>query len=364
MPVWDLDEMKDCCYKLYSYLDNPMIESYFNILGGTLRSLLGMPSKTTVDDVEQRAKHKVAEALARTSAEKCMRNVGDVASEQDVSHVLIHIESHPPYSEMQIQYGSSYIAEQVFQTYEKAVVEDLIQFLTSSDGLGEYGSLRGTRFELYAHRKLLSGGKFRVRNLDDDTEAVQEIKRTSLNVIPGSTLEFPYDRKLYCQPKTKNFVAVDSWICGIGFFQMTVSVKHAIKMQGMSDLVKASNMDSLYFVVPQGEVFSKFKKQNFETTNNTIAKKFPKNLTNFKQYVLELPLVITASSTKSATPPATPPATKTTTKPTMKKVAKKRTRDSDEDDSVPPKKKQKKKGPCLHTCVDKTKCGHLCCKRV
>jgi len=73
-----------------------------------------------------------------------MRSVGEVVADQDVSHFLIHLESNPPYSKMQIKYGSMYIADQVYQNHEIAVVQDLAQFLTSSDGLGEYGSLRGT----------------------------------------------------------------------------------------------------------------------------------------------------------------------------------------------------------------------------
>jgi len=169
----------------------------------------------------------VAEALARpNSLNNSIKCVGDTAADPAVSHTLIQIESNPPYYEKRYKYGSVYIAEQVYQKHSHEAVQELKKFLNASDSQGPYAALRGNLFEGFAHTQLRMGGKFKVRNLHDNSESMLTVQQTTQENI--SELKFPYKSTLYCQPIVRNYAAVDSWICPIGFFQMTVSPTHSI----------------------------------------------------------------------------------------------------------------------------------------
>jgi len=263
-----------------------------------------------------------------------------VESTQDVSHVIVHIKSKKPYTTMTIDFGSKYIGEQVYQHFAAEAEQDLVQFLRASDGQGEYAALRGLVFEGRAHKQLQKGGEFKVRDLDTNKITKIQISPTTLQTI--STLEFPYDPTLYCQPIVGNFAAVDSWIDGKGFFQMTISPTHPIKRKKMETLVDASKMNLIYFVVPSGKVCDEFIKQKFQDGNKIVSA--PK-LHTLKQYVLELPSVIAPGKSTALKPAAKP--TKAPSKSATKTAGKKRPHnssddDDDDEDSQPKQKKQKK----------------------
>ena len=52
--------------------------------------------------------------------------------------------------------------------------------ITSTQGVGRYGSLRGCLFEKFAHDIIMKGGKFLVCNLNTDSESEEQFPRRTL----------------------------------------------------------------------------------------------------------------------------------------------------------------------------------------
>lgn len=184
--------------------------------------------------------------------------------------------------------------------------------------MGVFGSLRGSLFEGYAHSILSKGGTFSIRNLKKGGD-VQKL------VIPMKQREYvarfepAKNPEAYCQPKMSNFGAVDSWEKGVGFFQMTVSLDHALKLAAIGPLVSRNSCSftdiiqmskapdwPLYFVVPEDK-FSQFRSQTFtksdqqarQTKKGNESKKRRKEdvpvewetlFDNLAQYALEIKL--------------------------------------------------------------------------
>ena len=148
----------------------------------------------------------------------------------------------------------------------------------------------------------------------------------SLDGGPEMEIEFP-PRKLrkfrdisectnpnfYYRPKASNFQSIDSLVLRVGYFQMTVSMRHDIK-EGIKGIDNTMNIGIIYFVVPHTH-FKEFKKQknlgDIEDENPTssmdvseevsgVNKENEAQLKNIKneknskrkliQYVINLPL--------------------------------------------------------------------------
>jgi len=132
----------------------------------------------------------------------------------------------------------------------------------------------------------------------------------------------------------------------------------------MKELVEASKMSRLYFVLPSGKVCDEFKIQNFVKGKKKVESSELED--SLKQYVLELPLVTHSSTpttsssvpqvvTKAAPNPTPKATTKAVPKATPKASGKRATgasndSDDDEDDNQPPKKKQRKDEGPPYTC--------------
>jgi len=111
--------------------------------------------------------------------------------------------------------------------------------------------------------------------------------------------------KTYYIPLDDNFPCIDSWIPNIGFFQMTVAGSHAIKEDGLADVIKPYLLQNFvgklkyFFVVPDDASFENFNAQNFKTGNSNNssssgAKRARKNedsalyVQHIEQYVLKI----------------------------------------------------------------------------
>lgn len=60
---------------------------------------------------------------------------------------------------------------------------------------------------------------------------------TTYNSTKSAQISYCLHSLSRCQPTTTNFKAIDSWEKGIGFFQMTVSLRHPPKIETIGPLV-------------------------------------------------------------------------------------------------------------------------------
>jgi len=282
MPVWEHDELELCRSSLYSNIDQNMFEERLAKLGGIPRLIF----ENDLDPSEI-----VAEALTRTSLENCTRAVGEIYSNDNVSHVILQLVPTPDYKRYTVMYSSVYVAEEVASRYALENKGGLITFLLASDDLPKYGGLRGYVFEGYCHNIISTGGSFFVRSLEPGAKKEERLKIPKCKkLFAGSSFDSTEQKKNeYYRPVSRNFGAVDAWIQSVGFFQMTVNAHHGINMNEMKTCLSYCDEPKLYFVVPSG-MFSSFEKQNFLTAKGIVAQKTPKELLKLKQFVISIEL--------------------------------------------------------------------------
>ncbi|GBC11303.2 hypothetical protein GLOIN_2v1469707 [Rhizophagus irregularis DAOM 181602=DAOM 197198] len=206
------------------------------------------------------------------------------------------------YSEYILEFASDYVSEMVMNKLAEKHKQELLDFVNSSEDLNEFGSLRGTMFERLAHRKLLRGGKFKVRPID------QNLKRNDPQLVLNNMEKMLFSdiddigdatntsgTTKYYIPTQKNNKSFDSFIPTNKFFQMTIAERHPIVKSGLEKYIRGITRPdeeiSFYFVLPETR-FATYREQSIHTTKKTVIKKKPAWFGRFKQYALELDLKI------------------------------------------------------------------------
>ncbi|CAB4478973.1 unnamed protein product [Rhizophagus irregularis] len=203
------------------------------------------------------------------------------------------------YSERILEFASDYVSEMVINKLAEKHKQELLDFVNSSDDLNEFGSLRGTMFERLAHRKLLRGGKFKVRPIDRDFKRndprlvlnnMEKVLFSDIDDI-GDATNTSGTTKYYI-PTQKNNKSFDSFIPTNKFFQMTIAERHPIVKSGLEKYIRGITRPdeeiSFYFVLPE----TRFTTYSIHTTKKTVINKKPAWFGRFKQYALELDLKI------------------------------------------------------------------------
>lgn len=87
--------------------------------------------------------------------------------------------------------------------------------------------------------------------------------------VVNKVLPNQYPKQLHV-PKTKNYVAIDEWIPGIGAFQITVAKRHEIQGGATRDdlAMLGHGANKLYWLVPP-------------LYYNTLTKKSPKDIDQY-----------------------------------------------------------------------------------
>ncbi|POG82845.1 hypothetical protein GLOIN_2v1469707 [Rhizophagus irregularis DAOM 181602=DAOM 197198] len=206
------------------------------------------------------------------------------------------------YSEYILEFASDYVSEMVMNKLAEKHKQELLDFVNSSEDLNEFGSLRGTMFERLAHRKLLRGGKFKVRPIDlyfkrnDPFLVLNNMEKLLFSDIDdiGDATNTSGTTKYYI-PTQKNNKSFDSFIPTNKFFQMTIAERHPIVKSGLEKYIRGITRPdeeiSFYFVLPETR-FATYREQSIHTTKKTVIKKKPAWFGRFKQYALELDLKI------------------------------------------------------------------------
>jgi hypothetical protein len=65
------------------------------------------------------------------------------------------------------RYASMWVEARLFQKFLQTSRQKLVNFLKQTTAIPETAAFRGLLFEPFAHNRLMHGGNFEVRNLED-----------------------------------------------------------------------------------------------------------------------------------------------------------------------------------------------------
>ena len=189
-----------------------------------------------------------------------------------------------PYREVVVTFASLWVFEQLADKWELDDNMAMENFVRQTAGVSEMGGARGYALERIAHRKLAQGGKFKVRQLDENGTKTEPV---IVEFKPLPTLEFDkleeikVDEDAYGKPKSKSFAVVDALSFRVlgkktDGFQMTTSHDHSPKHQRLKELLDAAGIKTcdtfcLYFVVHEDK-FDDYKFQKYRKTGKGYMK--------------------------------------------------------------------------------------------
>jgi uncharacterized protein with ACT and thioredoxin-like domain len=290
-PVWTLTELQTCQSHCYPELDMGELQQRYRIYGGVARFIFD--KKDTIKVLQ-----KMEASLNDADAVRGVQYKGTTTDIFPASHKLMHIivgtKNNETYQYIDLDVASEYVGRELWIRNSAQMLENMqIMFTGSPNEISRH------LFEIYGHMVFSVGGKdLRCRCLENDTTAITEIKLSTLN---GNRTTFGIDtipiadelsNNYYEASDSENFPAIDS-LSSQGMFQFTVARSHSIR--GVTVLIKLCKLyqnPKLYFVVPKHR-FKAFTKQKFLSTKGTEA---VKEISNLKQYVIELPVGILKSS--------------------------------------------------------------------
>jgi hypothetical protein len=175
-------------------------------------------------------------------------------------HSIIHYEVDPDYSGFQVRLASSYVTERLLEKFVKYRRQELVQFIIDSASNPLLQSVRGAMFEAFAHRCLSVDNTWKVRSLETNVDHDLHLK--VLGVERFNDIDDCKNVGVYYTPMNPKYPCIDSYMCGVGHFQMTVSNRHPIHFEKMKKIIQTTSNNKLYFVVPLN-IVNDFKLQTF-----------------------------------------------------------------------------------------------------
>jgi hypothetical protein len=197
-----------------------------------------------------------------------LESVGSQAAPNEASHKLLHLRVREDFETTVMVLASEYVAwQRVAYQLWKNEKENLRTFLSSSEGEGSIGALRGNLWEGFCHARLIEGGEFKIRDLSDPLLAVQDKQLHRPGAAPfifDNWQDFESKQHgQYLRLRSKTNESVDSATQPNILFQITVSKRHDLKCVGMKRAVEFLEQNGpgtveLYFALPS-DIFMKFK---------------------------------------------------------------------------------------------------------
>ena len=203
MPIWSEQEIFECRALVYQNVDQDTAKANFLRWGGVPRYVLRFGN----DAEKQR---QLDEAIATCSPSDLSKFAGTEFAKDDICHRLVHIVPKEGFvGGWAHHFASSYVASKVSEHLHQSNRTALEQFLASSQGIAPLAALRGYLLESYTHRRLATGGGFRIRNLETGVESTKNLEK--LEVIEFSEdVPNPVAGKYYV-PRNSNFESIDSY---------------------------------------------------------------------------------------------------------------------------------------------------------
>jgi hypothetical protein len=217
----------------------------------------GIP-RYVLEKVDSNAQKLLENAVHSTPLKVLVESVGSQAAPSEASHKLLHLRVRVDFETTCMEMASLYMAGRVAYQLWKNEKENLRLFLSSSDGEGSIGALRGNLWEGFCHARLIEGGQFRIRHLSNPSKGVQS------GTLCGPSAPFIFDNwkeiegkphGQYFRPRSKTNKSVDSGMQPNILHQITVSKRHDLKCSGMKRAVdsleqKGPGAVELYFALP------------------------------------------------------------------------------------------------------------------
>jgi hypothetical protein len=278
-PVWTLDELQACQRHCYPNLSIKTLQERHRIYGGVARFVF-----------QEDLPNIMEQALADVDAVKGVRNIGNPTSIYTTSHTLLHVvvSSDGQYRYSHVDIASKYVGEQLWIRHSAQMITKLQEMFGGSPT-----EISRHLFEIYGHRIFSAGGQtLKCRCLESDA-----VTAITLNALNSRRITFGKDSipealsdNYYEPTDDDSFPAIDS-LSRQGMFQFTVAAEHPIRgVLILQRLCQLYAEPKLYFVVPPHR-FEAFKKQSFKAKTGTGS---VIEIPNLKQYVLELPVTMTA----------------------------------------------------------------------
>lgn len=118
------------------------------------------------------------------------------------------------------EFGSEYIRQKVIEGLGTQLENYFHSLVEHSEGNIYFGQLRGRLFEDLAHKKILTGGQFTIRNLDDFQDGTLLLEESNLKEIKTVDDIGKAQEGHYLKPIASNFPSIDSLIYPNMLFQM------------------------------------------------------------------------------------------------------------------------------------------------
>ncbi|PNH01411.1 hypothetical protein TSOC_012713 [Tetrabaena socialis] len=278
MSYWTEDEVMKCRERVHPDLSEMRVKELLLLWGGIPRYILekvrvwcmlpsactGIISNRTLPATQANdvtAQQSLDDALSTCNWEDLKHCVGEPDSAQPANHKLVHLEVEAnDFSRKTMKLASRYVADQLAirgGQEHKRVLKEMVQ---SCLGSPAFAAAAGQMFKAFAHRVLQEGGIFEVRQLLPGTSNSSQIHYVVSRVEQfGKLTEVKPEQQVYWLPDHPNFPAVDALMQPESLFQMSLSQKKEVNMNGLraAGAQLTGPTKRLYFVVP-AHVFEKY----------------------------------------------------------------------------------------------------------
>ncbi|GAQ93517.1 hypothetical protein KFL_016040010 [Klebsormidium nitens] len=259
MDVWSWNELESCREGVFPDRDPDESKARYDRWGGIPRFVL--------EKVDSDAQALLEKAISTTPLKVLVDSVGSQAAPNEASHKLLHLRVRGDFETTVMVMASVYVTHRVAYQIWKNEKEALRTFLSSSEGEGSVGALRGNLWEGFCHARLIEGGQFRIRDLSDpllstSDKIFQRPAAAPLVFDKWDDIQGKQDGQ-YLRPRSKTNESVDSATQPNVLFQITVSKRHDLKGAGMKKAIEFLRQNGpgaveLYFALPS-DAFMKFQ---------------------------------------------------------------------------------------------------------
>ena len=279
MPVWTFEEIECATPEYLAVVDKDEIMERYKKFGGIPRVIFADKDRYTS-----------FEKIQHNALQHCkLRTLFGQFSRVDTganSHQIFHqvVKSGSEYNSIEMRFASQYISDKVCTAVTLQSVE-LEWLMQSSRSIPSMGAFRGYLFEPIAFLGLVEEHTYKVRAVLDGTTSQLDLKKKERIIIDDfDSLDLNKEySSAFLIPRKKNNTTWDSLAPPTSIFQVTVSLDHGMKEEGLEkaitfldELAGKSQRYSYYWVVPY-ENIGKF----------TAPKLQYKILSRVDQYVLQ-----------------------------------------------------------------------------
>jgi len=284
--------MKSVSY--FPTLRQSTVKERFDKYGGITRYIL-----TETDTWHE----SLEDAIANANLDDLQKSVGGPELLPATSHKLLQydVELSSGYRQRTVRFASDYIAERIADKFLQDEENKSLMFLRKSAKIPTLASVRGSFFEMYAHKVLQGNGKWNVCDLSTHEHDVLKMNNNKI-IIFDSLDKLNLQEGIYYHPKSKTFGALDALTKvenDIVLFQMTVSLQHPLHHAELKKHIAALSLNTqyskikLFHVVPP-DIYPNFRIQPFFNVegNEMADKNIIKIVKSVKQWVLQIPLTL------------------------------------------------------------------------